>query len=337
MALDVARVLQREPAAVQMVMDELLVAAGDDQHLRRAHARLEAMLQEPKLLDARGRTLVEALAVLAAATILRAHAPAAVADAFIATRISGDPRQTYGQGLEHADVRAIIARASPNRGVSVRVNSQEETPPRRARSAISPLKASNAVWVAISASQGAPPVRRRYGPMSWRHASSSSLRSGGMRGASRRSPLCAASHAYAACQTSSGRRHVVAPLELGDGQHAGFARVRPDFERRHVLALAADGEQPAAVVGQPLGILVGAVLHGARLGENLRAVEQRHERQPAHLPARQPRIGEHAGAELQREAHAVEPALGGAQRGVEGDLRPPRHDDETMGARLRGA
>jgi len=114
MALDVARVLQRDPAAVQMVMDELLVAAGDDQHLRRAHARLEAMLQEPKLLDARGRTLVEALAVLAAGTILRAHAAPAVADAFIATRISGDPRQTYGQGLEHADVGAIMARASPS-------------------------------------------------------------------------------------------------------------------------------------------------------------------------------------------------------------------------------
>jgi putative acyl-CoA dehydrogenase len=114
MALDVARVLQREPAAVQTVMDELLAAAGDDQHLRRAHARIEAMLQEPKLLDARGRTLVESLAVLAAASILRAHAPPAVADAFIATRIYGDPRQTYGQGLEHADVRAILARASPN-------------------------------------------------------------------------------------------------------------------------------------------------------------------------------------------------------------------------------
>jgi putative acyl-CoA dehydrogenase len=114
MALDVARVLQREPAAVQVVMDELLIGAGDDQLLRRAHARLEAMLQEPKLLDARGRTLVEALAVLAAGTILRAHAPPAVADAFIATRIAGDPRQTYGQGLEHCDVRAIISRASPN-------------------------------------------------------------------------------------------------------------------------------------------------------------------------------------------------------------------------------
>ena len=115
MALDVARVLQREPAAVQVVMDELAGAAGDDQILRRAHQRLETMLQEPKLLDARGRTLVEGFAVLAAATILRAHAPPAVADAFIATRIAGDPRQTYGQGLEHADVRAILARASPHR------------------------------------------------------------------------------------------------------------------------------------------------------------------------------------------------------------------------------
>lgn len=114
MALDVARVLQREPEAVETVMDELRTACGDDAHLKRAHARLEAMLQEPKLLDARGRTLVESLAVLAAATILRAHAPAAVADAFIATRIAGTPRTTYGQGLEHADVRAIIARASPN-------------------------------------------------------------------------------------------------------------------------------------------------------------------------------------------------------------------------------
>src|SRR5262249_4228994 len=112
--LDVARVLQREPAAVQTVMDELIALAGDDQHLKRAHSRLETMLQEPKLLDARGRMLVEGFAVLAAATILRAYAPPTVADAFIATRIYGDPRQTYGQGLEHVDVRSILARASPN-------------------------------------------------------------------------------------------------------------------------------------------------------------------------------------------------------------------------------
>ena len=60
----------------------------------------------------RGRGLAEALATVASGAILRAHAPAYVADAFIATRLSGGAHQTYGQGLEWADTRAIIARAS---------------------------------------------------------------------------------------------------------------------------------------------------------------------------------------------------------------------------------
>ena len=78
----------------------------------KAHlARVQAMLHEPRLLDERGRELVEALALLAAGTILRAHAPPVVADAFIATRLSGAARQTYGQGLDWADTRAIVERA----------------------------------------------------------------------------------------------------------------------------------------------------------------------------------------------------------------------------------
>jgi putative acyl-CoA dehydrogenase len=51
---------------------------------------------------------------MAAGTILRAHAPAFVADAFLATRLSGSPRQTYGQGLDAADTRSIVERAFPN-------------------------------------------------------------------------------------------------------------------------------------------------------------------------------------------------------------------------------
>ena len=115
MALDVLRVLQRDGDVVETVMEELKQAAGDDPHLKAAHARLESILQEPRLLDVRGRVLVEGLAVLAAGTILRAHAPAAVADAFIATRMGSIPRFTYGQGLDWADKSAIIARATPNR------------------------------------------------------------------------------------------------------------------------------------------------------------------------------------------------------------------------------
>jgi putative acyl-CoA dehydrogenase len=113
MALDVLRVLQKEPDVVETVTEELREAAGDDAHLKAAHARIMAILHEPRLLDGRGRLLVEGLAVLASGTILRAHAPVAVADAFIATRMGALLRQTYGTGIDWADIKAILARASP--------------------------------------------------------------------------------------------------------------------------------------------------------------------------------------------------------------------------------
>jgi putative acyl-CoA dehydrogenase len=58
--------------------------------------------------------VAEALAVLASATLLNAQAPAAVAAAFIATRISGPARQLYGQGLETSDIRGILGRVLPS-------------------------------------------------------------------------------------------------------------------------------------------------------------------------------------------------------------------------------
>lgn len=115
LALDVLRVLQREPDVARVVMDDLSEAVGDDPHLKAAFTRVESILHEPRLLDARGRALVEGLAVLCAGTILRSHAPAAVADAFIATRMGSLNRQTYGQGVDWADTAAILRRASPNR------------------------------------------------------------------------------------------------------------------------------------------------------------------------------------------------------------------------------
>jgi len=111
MALDLLRVLQREPETLEIVIDDLSSAVGGDRHLKAHLARVQTMLQEPRLLDRRGRALIEALAVLGAGTILRAHAPAYVADPFIATRVAGAARQTYGQGLDTADTRAIVERA----------------------------------------------------------------------------------------------------------------------------------------------------------------------------------------------------------------------------------
>jgi putative acyl-CoA dehydrogenase len=114
MALDLLRVLQREPEAARIVLDDLAAAARGDTHLEAHLGRVQGLLQEPRMLDRRARDLAEALALLAAGTILRAHAPGAVADAFLATRLSGSARTTYGQGLDGADTRAIVDRALPH-------------------------------------------------------------------------------------------------------------------------------------------------------------------------------------------------------------------------------
>jgi putative acyl-CoA dehydrogenase len=116
MALDVLRVLQREPAAAQAVLDDIAEACRADAALAAGWESVQAILHEPRLLDARARSLVEKLAVLAAAIILKEHAPTEVSDAFLATRLNGRPRQTYGLGLGESAVRALLARASPRNG-----------------------------------------------------------------------------------------------------------------------------------------------------------------------------------------------------------------------------
>ena len=110
MVHDALRVLQRQPECVDRVLAKLEAGVGGDARIAAQLEKVRAMFAEPQSLEQRGREFVEALAVLAAGCLLRSHAPAAVADAFIATRMGGHWRQTYGQGLETADVHAILAR-----------------------------------------------------------------------------------------------------------------------------------------------------------------------------------------------------------------------------------
>jgi putative acyl-CoA dehydrogenase len=113
MALDVMRVLQKHAEAADLVVEDLERAAGDDPHLKAAIARIRSILYEPRLLEVRGRALMELLALTAAGTILRAHAPQVISDAFIAGRLSNERRTTYGQGLEWCDTKAILERTLP--------------------------------------------------------------------------------------------------------------------------------------------------------------------------------------------------------------------------------
>jgi putative acyl-CoA dehydrogenase len=111
MALDVLRVLQREPEVAEIVVDDLANIVGDDPHLKAGLERLHMLLHEPRLLDRRARTLVETLAVVSAGAILRAHAPPAIADPFIVSRLAAHPRHSYGQNIDWANAKSIVDRA----------------------------------------------------------------------------------------------------------------------------------------------------------------------------------------------------------------------------------
>jgi putative acyl-CoA dehydrogenase len=113
MCLDVLRVLEREPESAELMLATLEEAARGDARLSAALERLKELLAEVKRNQSAARSLVELLAATQAGALLLAHAPGAVSDAFIATRLGGGWRQSYGAGLGGADIRAITDRAAP--------------------------------------------------------------------------------------------------------------------------------------------------------------------------------------------------------------------------------
>jgi putative acyl-CoA dehydrogenase len=113
MCLDVLRVLAQDAAAVDSVLADLEGVSGGDRRVQAALRGLHNLLADRENLERQARHLVETLARTAAAALLRAHAPAAVAEAFIATRLDGGFRHTYGAGIAPADSRVLLDRALP--------------------------------------------------------------------------------------------------------------------------------------------------------------------------------------------------------------------------------
>ena len=76
---------------------------------------LDQLARDPAQLEAQARLLAERMAMLLQGSILIRHAPNAVADAFVATRLSpgGAPR-TFGAYDTHIDVDTLIERAAPH-------------------------------------------------------------------------------------------------------------------------------------------------------------------------------------------------------------------------------
>ena len=114
MCLDVMRAVGREPDALFGLFDELAPAAADEPRLRAELQGLQEMVTKtpPDQLEALGRRFAERLVLTAQACLLRQHAPAFVADAFLATRL--DPRWGHVVGsidTRQIEVEALLARA----------------------------------------------------------------------------------------------------------------------------------------------------------------------------------------------------------------------------------
>jgi putative acyl-CoA dehydrogenase len=110
MCLDVLRAANKSPEALGALLDKL--AGQGEPRIAAAVVRLRERFADPAGLESNLRHVVEQLVYTVAASLLRASGPEAIADPFIATRLDGPFRRTYGI-LPGADVEAIVARAMP--------------------------------------------------------------------------------------------------------------------------------------------------------------------------------------------------------------------------------
>lgn len=116
MCLDVLRALAREPEAASALLQDFADAGAGEPRILATLRPLQGLVAlPPEQLEALGRVLVQRLVLVAQACLLRRHAPPAVADAFIATRLGdgGLGRVVGAIDARAMDVDAILQRAFP--------------------------------------------------------------------------------------------------------------------------------------------------------------------------------------------------------------------------------
>ncbi|HEV2363531.1 MAG TPA: isovaleryl-CoA dehydrogenase [Caulobacteraceae bacterium] len=112
MALDARRALEREPASLEALAAELASARGADRRLDTAiDATLDVVSQRTDEAGLRG--LCRGIVLTFQGALLARHAPAGVADAFMASRLGQSDGRVFGDLPAGIDTRAILERAAP--------------------------------------------------------------------------------------------------------------------------------------------------------------------------------------------------------------------------------
>ena len=109
-ALDVLRALSREPRALEAFRAEIAAAEGADARLDAAWRTLESELMLTEDAELRARRLVERMALVLQGSLLVRYAPAAVADAFCASRLGGDHGLAFGTLSGGVDFTGVLER-----------------------------------------------------------------------------------------------------------------------------------------------------------------------------------------------------------------------------------
>ena len=112
--LDVLRSIRKDPGALEMVFQEIRAAKGVYRQFDAFVKQLEREVSDTSQIETRARRLVGYLALALQGTILVQHSPSWIADAFCASRLTGDRGLTFGTLPARTDFAAIIERSRPS-------------------------------------------------------------------------------------------------------------------------------------------------------------------------------------------------------------------------------
>ena len=116
-ALDVLRAIAKEPAAADAFLAEVGLAAGMDERLDAAVGAagrdVVAVAADPAGAASGARRLVERLALVLQGSLIVRHSPPAVAEAFLATRLSRGGGLAFGTLPRGIDCDSIVDRHRP--------------------------------------------------------------------------------------------------------------------------------------------------------------------------------------------------------------------------------
>ena len=110
MCLDVLRVLQRTPAALDVVFDEMREPAKSDKRLEKLLGKLRD--RSKSIQESQARAFVRDLVIALQASLLIQYSPSSIVEGFCASRLASS-LEAFGMLPPSIDTNAIVTRAAP--------------------------------------------------------------------------------------------------------------------------------------------------------------------------------------------------------------------------------